>query len=548
MSSFTIGKKLYLGVGALVALTFALGMTAFLSTSNVGDRLHDILDKTVKKQTLAHRIDVDASDLLAEDRGILVRGYMRDLGTMEKYNQQFAATADDMDAAMQEMQPLILRLETRQAVQGIKDALGPMRQMNQSVFQDSIAGNMDSAAATYNDKFLPAEKSQKAALVGVLKSQEDFLALDRQSAEASIASSRLAIGFVLALSFAVGLVVVFVVRQINRLLRESVAELGESAVQIASAAQQVAASSQSLAQGSSQQAATIEETSSASAEINSMAHRNTENSRATAELVENSQQGFAQTNQSLTEMVGAMDGINASSQKISKIIKVIDEIAFQTNILALNAAVEAARAGEAGMGFAVVADEVRNLAQRCAQAAKDTADLIEDSILRSDGGKAKVDQVAVAVRAITAESSKIKVLVDEINLGSVEQSRGIDQISKAITQMEQVTQGSAASAEEGAAAAEELNAQAETMKDIVGRMKAMVDGAESTRALKLEQLEPMGKPKAARERVAAVATFKSTVKFAPAKRAAAKSAPGAKRVAHAVSANEFPMDDDFKAF
>jgi methyl-accepting chemotaxis protein/methyl-accepting chemotaxis protein-1 (serine sensor receptor) len=176
-----------------------------------------------------------------------------------------------------------------------------------------------------------------------------------------------------------------------------------------------------------------------------------------------------------------MDGINASSQKISKIIKVIDEIAFQTNILALNAAVEAARAGEAGMGFAVVADEVRNLAQRCAQAAKDTADLIEDSIQRSNGGKAKVDQVAIAVRAITAESGKIKVLVDEINLGSVEQSRGIEQISRAITQMEQVTQSSAAGAEEGAAAAEQLNAQAETMKDIVGRLRIMVDGDSAPR-------------------------------------------------------------------
>ena len=189
------------------------------------------------------------------------------------------------------------------------------------------------------------------------------------------------------------------------------------------------------------------------------------------------QEGFEKTNQSLAEMVSAMDGINASSQKISKIIKVIDEIAFQTNILALNAAVEAARAGEAGMGFAVVADEVRNLAQRCAQAAKDTADLIEESIQRSDGGRVKVDQVAVAIRAITAESAKIKMLVDEINLGSVEQSSGIDQISRAITQMEQVTQSSAANAEESAAAAEELNAQAEHMKDVVGALRAMVDGA-----------------------------------------------------------------------
>jgi methyl-accepting chemotaxis protein/methyl-accepting chemotaxis protein-1 (serine sensor receptor) len=265
-------------------------------------------------------------------------------------------------------------------------------------------------------------------------------------------------------------------RSISLPMAKAVSELLEGASQIASAAGQVAASSQSLAQGASEQTATIEETSSAATEINSMARQTTENSRNSAEAVARAGEGFEKTNQSLTEMVSAMDGINTSSQKISKIIKVIDEIAFQTNILALNAAVEA------GMGFAVVADEVRNLAQRCAQAAKDTAGLIEESIQRSNGGRVKVDQVAVAIHAITAQSAKIKELVDEINLGSVEQSSGIDQISRAITQMEQVTQSSAANAEESAAAAEELNAQAEHMKEIVGALRAMVDGAGASTA------------------------------------------------------------------
>ena len=171
-----------------------------------------------------------------------------------------------------------------------------------------------------------------------------------------------------------------------------------------------------------------------------------------------------------------MREINASSDKVGKIIKVIDEIAFQTNILALNAAVEAARAGEAGMGFAVVADEVRNLAQRSAQAAKDTAALIEESIAKSSEGGSKVEQVSQVIRTITDSAAKVKMLVDEVNLGSQEQARGIEQISKSLAQMDQVTQSTAANAEESASASEQMSAQAEALHQAVASLRSLVGG------------------------------------------------------------------------
>jgi methyl-accepting chemotaxis protein/methyl-accepting chemotaxis protein-1 (serine sensor receptor) len=176
-------------------------------------------------------------------------------------------------------------------------------------------------------------------------------------------------------------------------------------------------------------------------------------------------------------MVEKMKEIDSSSNKIARIIKVIDEIAFQTNILALNAAVEAARAGEAGLGFAVVADEVRNLAQRCAQAARDTAGLIEDSISTSRDGNARLDQMAGNVRAMTESSTKVKSLVDEVNMGSQEQARGMEQIARAVMQMEQVTQRTAASAEESASAGTDLNSHANALRALVHEMREMV-GAE----------------------------------------------------------------------
>ncbi|HLI86252.1 MAG TPA: methyl-accepting chemotaxis protein [Bryobacteraceae bacterium] len=273
---------------------------------------------------------------------------------------------------------------------------------------------------------------------------------------------------------AAGAVAAYVVITTSRAFQQIAAGLMEGSRQVAVASTQVASTSQSLAQGTSEQAATLEETSSSATEITSITHKNTENTRAVASLMADATKAVSEANRNLEEMVRSMKEITGSSEKIFKIIRVIDEIAFQTNILALNAAVEAARAGEAGMGFAVVADEVRNLAQRSAQAAKDTAFLIEDSIGKSNEGSRKLDNVAKSINQITESTLQVKTLIDEIDAGSQEQSRGIEQIARAVGTMETMTQQGAAGAEQSAAASEELASQASSLCSMVDRLRGLL--------------------------------------------------------------------------
>jgi len=286
-----------------------------------------------------------------------------------------------------------------------------------------------------------------------------------------------AVSLAAALLLLVALVTSFMIAgSINRPIQQVSDMLTRCADQTASAANQVSEASQSLAEGSGEQAASIEESSASLEEMTSMTRRNGENAVKANELTRATRTVAERGAADMEAMAAAMQSISLSSNDIGKIIKTIDEIAFQTNILALNAAVEAARAGEAGMGFAVVADEVRNLAQRSAQAAKETAVKIEGAISKSAQGVEISGKVGIVLKEIVTKVRQVDELVAEVSGASVEQTQGITQINQAVGQMDKVTQSNAASAEESAAAAEELNSQAITMKQSAAELSKLVGG------------------------------------------------------------------------
>lgn len=279
----------------------------------------------------------------------------------------------------------------------------------------------------------------------------------------------------IALLAAIALLLFFA-RSISKPISQVSDGLSEVSSQVSAAATQVASSSQQLAEGSAEQAAALEETSSSLEEISSMTRQNAENARQANQLTTESGQAMEKANTIMGQLTQSMQDISAASEKTSKIIKTIDEIAFQTNLLALNAAVEAARAGEAGAGFAVVADEVRNLALRAAEAAKNTAQLIEGTVQKVHNGGSLVGQTDEVFKQAAESSQKVAELVAEIAAASDEQVQGIDQINKVVAEMDKVTQTSAATAEETASASEEMNGQAASMQAYVAHLLTVVHG------------------------------------------------------------------------
>lgn len=355
---------------------------------------------------------------------------------------------------------------------------------------EELGGRRAVAAGTLSESDYQARFNQalgkagmdrmRASLAELTETETRLMGARERAYESALATARLwlGIGLTTAIGLGAGLLVVVIVTTSRRLMRISDG-LNQGAVEVSSAATQVSASSQSLAEGASEQAASLEETSASLEEMSGMTQRNAEHANRAKELTEETRSAAEAGVDHMRSMASAMQEIKASGDNIGKIIKTIDEIAFQTNILALNAAVEAARAGDAGMGFAVVAEEVRSLAQRSAAAARETAEKIEDSIRKSESGVQISSRVAESLETIASKTREVDDLVAQIARASTEQSSGIRQLNTAMTQMDNVTQSNAANAEETASSAEELSAQSEALKSLVADLLREVRGAAS---------------------------------------------------------------------
>jgi methyl-accepting chemotaxis protein len=472
----TICKKMMLIFGAIVIIAVGLAGSYLYSVTALGGELKTATGVTAKKIFLISELEGQLFRMRSCQRGVMLFFLYKMPDKVASNKAEFESRAEGVANLLTEIKPLLSTDQEKKDEAVLETELPKLKGYFEELAGRIQAGDAKGALKIYNESSNPSLTALEAAAHETVELQRALMQQGAESGTRTTSRAHWLAYLWLAAALLVLPIAARMVLETTKGLRSVATHLHDGAEQITGAAAQVASASQSLAQGASEQAGSLEETSSSSQEITSMTHKNAENSQSAAALMAEVDQRVTEGNRTLEEMVQSMQEITGSSDKISKIIKVIDEIAFQTNILALNAAVEAARAGEAGMGFAVVADEVRSLAQRSAQAAKDTASLIEESIAKSNEGSQRLEHVAQVIHAITDSAAKVKTLVDEVNLGSQEQARGIEHISKSIAQMDRVTQGNAASAEQSASASEQMSAQAAALQTIAEDLQTLVGG------------------------------------------------------------------------
>ncbi len=471
----TIAKRIILGFALTTLITAGLGLFANSRLRTIDAEARVLADDAVLSAVVGGSLESNAH----EQYGLLLRGLLtQDADQHAQLELKIKSLTDESTDLIKRINTVITDSREQKAVTTLTASFAEFRERETQALALMRQNKTDDALTVVRNSVDPAfAKYAEAAqtLLDINKEHSDDAS--RQINEA-VAIARTGIIATMIGAVVISIIIgFFIISSTNRVLTRLAGTLGDGSTQVAAAASQLSASSQSLAQGASEQAAALEETTSALEEMSSMTRKNADTAQQANTLMRETQATANKANQAMGKMSDAIGQIQKSASETAKIIKVIDEIAFQTNLLALNAAVEAARAGEAGKGFAVVAEEVRNLAMRSAEAAKNTAAMIEESVESSRNGVAITTEVAKTLEEITTASAKVSDLVGEIAAASQEQSQGIGQVNTAVGQMDQVTQGTAANAEESAAASEELAAQATQVRGVVQELILLVRGS-----------------------------------------------------------------------
>ncbi len=540
LKNLKVGAKLFLGFSVMIVFIAVVGISGYQTASKLDGYMDTIFKVTVPSIDYLLQADRDLQQLLVAERSMIFAN-----ASSDEFKQMVKDYEENLQQAgerFEKYKALAETAEEQALIQQFVKAMEDWKAVSRKVVDGRIADTREGRRVALDLSL--GEASKKFEKMRGFIDQLGAVSLANMEkahdhAEEIYQKASYMLSAVIGAAIVIGVLLMLGIgRGVTRSLRVVIEGLTEAAAQVGAASGQVSSASQSLAEGASEQAASIEETSSSLEEMSSMTKQNADHAVEAKTMMSEASQVVEKVSDHMNDMATAINEITNSSEETGKIIKTIDEIAFQTNLLALNAAVEAARAGEAGAGFAVVADEVRNLALRAADAAKNTSDLIENTIKAVRSGSELTDATQEAFKENVEIAGKVSALIEEIAAASSEQAQGIDQVNKAVAEMDKVTQQNAANAEESASASEEMSAQAEQMKGFVDDLVTLVGGSRNGSKEKTSGKSGVNRP--------AADTKKQRLLSLPAGPQGRMHTGAAKKSAEEI----IPMDDDedFKDF